>query len=1055
MIDPFTKDKKEKTDNYESNKLIPFNSKKMKNQHKIIINNLEVYFPFSPHEIQIIYMKKIIYNLNEKFLLQEKYKAIAALESPVGTGKTLCLLCATLAWVNDMRKTNSYNGKIIYTAKTYNKISHIINELNKTYYKPNICVLFSPYDACINNKINNSKNDRATYMKCNNNKYNCEFYKNNLTINNANINSNNNNIDEDYKDIEELSDSLCCKKVCPFYYEKNNINNSDIIFMPYDFLFDKDVKEMLEYDINNNILIIDESHNLTKICQDVQSISITTKDLEEINEELYQFTKNNSKDINININYKVGISEIKSEIMAINKIINHINDNKLNILQGEVYPDKGILLSHKEFLSIFLTKSDVSKIKLDVNNNNNSSCETDLQYITLDNISHHIFLFKSIEKLIYLYLERNTKMTILISVLEKIYNFYINQNDNNIESYMFFLTYLKNEDEPNNAQNMNKLSLKKKNEDQVRKLNIYCFDPSLSFKEIINDKPYALFLTSDTLSPFDILENEFKIKFDIKLQNEHIIENEQYKFSIIKSSLYNGEKITFQLDYLHRSNVKMIIGLGYTLLSLCHTNKNGSILVYFPSMPYLNQCYLIWKDNTIIDKLQEINNIYYSQKNLKKLKKLKNNKNYIFFVVFDMTSPEEIFFRESNITMVVCLGIPYDTQYSYDDKIQLKIKYLDDKIKNIYTIKDELTGEKWYQKNAIYIINRFLGKALKFLSGNGSLICIDNRYESALNNGLFSSYLKHNCEIINIEDSSYFESLISFFDNMNKNYIKNFNFFNSKLNNNINEPKKAKAIQYKKEDEESENYFFNKRHDNKIFYIPDLEEIADDLIKNSKQSIEDILLNTQKINKYLNMSNIIPLDKKDFLQKKKNKQNEDISEDENNKMNKKVKHEEIQNKETTIKPYYNYNYGENNIFQNFCAEYDNIQKHTEEVKKGYIIRNNENQNENVNSITNANNNNSINNTINDNRNEEVTQEIFDQLNENTYTEDSKNVYECPICFKISNKNTDLKYSMSKCHHVLCNLCWAAWLTEKLECPLCKAKARPKTLKRIIFINDNI
>ena len=127
--------------------------------------------------------------------------------------------------------------------------------------------------------------------------------------------------------------------------------------------------------------------------------------------------------------------------MAINKIINHINDNKLNILKGEVYPDKGILLSNKEFLSIFLTKSDVSinnnmDYKVDANNNN--LCEMDLQYIALDNISHHIFLLKSIEKLIYLYLERNTKIAVLISVLEKIYNFYINQNDNIIESYIFF-----------------------------------------------------------------------------------------------------------------------------------------------------------------------------------------------------------------------------------------------------------------------------------------------------------------------------------------------------------------------------------------------------------------------------------------------------------------------------------------------------------------------------------------------------------------------------------------------------------------------------------------
>ena len=275
-------------------------------------------------------------------------------------------------------------------------------------------------------------------------------------------------------------------------------------------------------------------------------------------------------------------------------------------------------------------------------------------------------------------------------------------------------------------------------------------DPSLSFKEMVEEKPYAVFLTSDTLAPFDVLENEFKLKFDIILENEHIIKNDQFKFSLIQSSLYNAEKIIFQLDYIHRSNIKMIIALGYTLYSLCVTNKQGSILVYFPSMTYLNQCNLIWKDNNIIDNLQEINNIYYSQKNLKKLKKLKNDKNYIFFVVFDKnTSPEEIFFRESNITMVVCLGVPYDTEYNFDDKIQLKIKYLDDKIKEkyknnnnySYNIYNEITGEKWYQKNYISLINRFLGKSLKLLSGYGSLICIDNRYESPLNNGIFASIL--------------------------------------------------------------------------------------------------------------------------------------------------------------------------------------------------------------------------------------------------------------------------------------------------------------------------
>ena len=88
--------------------------------------------------------------------------------------------------------------------------------------------------------------------------------------------------------------------------------------------------------------------------------------------------------------------------------------------------------------------------------------------------------------------------------------------------------------------------------------------------------------------------------------------------------------------------------------------------------------------------------------------------------------------------------------------------------------------------------------------------------------------------------------------------------------------------------------------------------------------------------------------------------------------------------------------------------------------------------------------------MNENTEFEPNPEILEQLNNNTFTDTTKNVYDCPICFKTSSQNTNLIYSISKCRHVLCNICWSGWLAEKLECPLCKAKARPKTLKRLIF-----
>ena len=81
------------------------------------------------------------------------------------------------------------------------------------------------------------------------------------------------------------------------------------------------------------------------------------------------------------------------------------------------------------------------------------------------------------------------------------------------------------------------------------------------------------------------------------------------------------------------------------------------------------------------------------------------------------------------------------------------------------------------------------------------------------------------------------------------------------------------------------------------------------------------------------------------------------------------------------------------------------------------------------------------------------EEIMDSLQEvvQNFTEESKEIFECPICFKSSKNYPDLIYSRSKCKHVLCNVCWSGWFTEKFECPICKAKARPKTLKRIIFV----
>ena len=74
------------------------------------------------------------------------------LESPTGTGKTMSLLCASLAWLTDMRSQGSkYNHvKIYYCSRTHTQLTQVVQQLKRTAYQPKIVVLGSRDQSCVN-----------------------------------------------------------------------------------------------------------------------------------------------------------------------------------------------------------------------------------------------------------------------------------------------------------------------------------------------------------------------------------------------------------------------------------------------------------------------------------------------------------------------------------------------------------------------------------------------------------------------------------------------------------------------------------------------------------------------------------------------------------------------------------------------------------------------------------------------------------------------------------------------------------------------------------------
>uniref|UniRef100_A0A7N5ZZL2 Regulator of telomere elongation helicase 1 n=1 Tax=Anabas testudineus TaxID=64144 RepID=A0A7N5ZZL2_ANATE len=243
----------------------------------LTLRDVTVNFPFPPYECQKDYMSKVIE------CLQMKMNGV--LESPTGTGKTLCLLCATLAWrenckdlisarkiserlgggemfsktplsswgagATDGDNPTSYTDvpKIIYASRTHSQLAQVIGELKNTSYRPKVCVLGSREQLCINQEV---MRQESNHVKVSELQHTCfkitfEFHVPHL--------------------------------VCPYYLSRSLNKQADVVFMPYNYLLDPKSRRAHNIELNGAVVIFDEAHNVEKTCEESTSFDLTPYDV--------------------------------------------------------------------------------------------------------------------------------------------------------------------------------------------------------------------------------------------------------------------------------------------------------------------------------------------------------------------------------------------------------------------------------------------------------------------------------------------------------------------------------------------------------------------------------------------------------------------------------------------------------------------------------------------------------------------------------------------------------------------------------------------------------
>ncbi|XP_044748061.1 regulator of telomere elongation helicase 1 homolog isoform X2 [Coccinella septempunctata] len=712
------------------------------------INGIDVIFPFEPYEIQKNYMSKVIECLSTE--------NNGILESPTGTGKTLSLLCSTLAWLEAkkaqlqlergmlenqdddfLKRLNEQLGMksgrsgksflgvptIIYASRTHTQLTQAVGEMKMTAYNHmKACVIGSREQMCIHPEVVREQNNQTKITMCNlkTKTRTCNFY-NNLQKKKEDPQIRNINI----VDIEDLVALGKSHRFCPYFMAKEFKSNSDIVFMPYNYLLEPRFRKTLGIELANNIIILDEAHNVEKMCEESASLQLKSTDIalaiEEVTTIMKMLTEqpavfddeNTSRDFSADdlIILKQILLDLEKELDAITLSKNPEGTTFGGNFIFELLTKAGIKQENHQIIIVLLEKL-VEFLSVAAEDGPFKRRGNALKLI--EDALRVIFLDNSAQ-----YKQRVDKCYKVHIIVE----------------------------EPKKKENNSWFS--KKSKDSCRVLSYWCFSPGFGMKMLLDEGVRCCILTSGTLAPLKPLITELEFQNPVHLENPHVVQDTQLCVRIISNGPDN-ERLT--CSFQNRDNENYLRSLGYTIMNMTRLIPNG-LLIFFPSYPIMNKCMEYWQNHGIWSSITNLKSIYteprdkvsFSNAMTEYYDKIRDPtaKGAIFMGVCRGKISEGLDFADLNGRGVIIVGLPFPPLK--DPRVILKKRYLD----NCRSTNQEyIGGDKWYTLEACRAVNQAIGRVIRHRNDYGAILLLDERFKNPNIQSQLSSWLRDRIKIV-------------------------------------------------------------------------------------------------------------------------------------------------------------------------------------------------------------------------------------------------------------------------------------------------------------------
>ncbi|KAL4278453.1 hypothetical protein GQ457_03G037550 [Hibiscus cannabinus] len=730
------------------------NSKDPKNVHHVA--GIPVEFPYKPYGTQLSFMYRVISTLDRA---QKDGHCHALLESPTGTGKSLSLLCSTLAWQQNY-KTNNIKGILSQSIPAPEAITDpfghgggFIPETQPSSVPPSSAS--EPPEHSTNIKTKKKKLAPAIYYASRTHsqisqvihEYRKTSYRVPMAILKGGC--------HEAHDIEDLVKIGQVVKGCAYYAARSMADDAQLVFCPYNYIINPVIRGAMDVDINGAIIVLDEAHNIEDIAREAGSLDLEEDALIKLQMELHQL-----KMINANIyqplyemtmNLLSWIEQTKSKLEE-----THESKHYFSSWTGDkaLWQLQEASISQQFFPA--LLECAVRAIKAA------SDTESDVPHLSGMSVITLEGLFSSL-------------------------TYFFSRDGSHIFDYQLALQRHFKKDE-RNAFGSWRCSL-----------GLWCLNPSVVFRDIA-DLSLSVILTSGTLSPTDSFSSELGVQFGNYLEAPHVIDVKSQVWSAVIS--HGPGNCQLDASYKTADQYAFQDALGKSLEEIFKIVPGGC-LIFFPSYKLMEKLCDRWRNTGQWLQLkarkplfveprggnqEEFETVlkgYYDSVSrgkkpvLRRKRRTKKTDDYesesaevtnhggaAFLAVFRGKVSEGIDFSDDKARAVITVGIPFPN--INDKQIALKKKY-----NNTYrTSKNLLSGNEWYCQQAFRSLNQAFGRCIRHRYDYGAIILLDCRFQDEKNRAYISKWLRPSIRMYGSFEKS-LDELRSFFSEVKDLVAKN------------------------------------------------------------------------------------------------------------------------------------------------------------------------------------------------------------------------------------------------------------------------------------------